>query len=209
MTEEEARENIAARVSRETLQRLETYEDLLRRWQPAVNLVGAATLKFIWRRHFLDSLQVFDMVPDAQGVWLDLGSGAGFPGLVCAIAAKERSLDLEFELVESDVRKCAFIREVARQTATDIRVHNMRIERLAPRSARIISARALAPLPRLLELAAPHLRPDGICVFQKGASYRDELETASAHWQMNAEILPSVTASESVILRIRNLAHAS
>jgi 16S rRNA (guanine527-N7)-methyltransferase len=209
VTEEEARENIAARVSRETLQRLETYEDLLRRWQPAVNLVGGTTLKFIWRRHFLDSLQVFDMVPDAQGVWLDLGSGGGFPGLVCAIAAKERSLGLEFELVESDVRKCAFIREVARQTATEIRVHNMRIERLAPRSAGIISARALAPLPRLLELAAPHLRPDGICVFQKGASYREELETASAHWQMNAEILPSVTASESVILRIRNLVHAS
>ncbi len=200
---------MAERVSRETMVRLNLYHALLLKWQKTVNLVAPKTLPDAWNRHFLDSIQVLDACPVRSGTWLDLGSGGGFPGLVCAIVAGDRAPDLAFELVESDARKCAFLREVARQTGTALRIHNARIERLAPRAADIVSARALAPLPQLLCWAARHLAPGGICLLQKGANYGEELESASARWQMDVDVLPSATAPDSVILRIRNLAHDS
>lgn len=209
MTEDDARDEIAARVSRETFERLDLYRALLEKWQQTLNLVARTSLAEVWSRHFLDGLQVLDAAATEDGRWLDLGSGGGFPGLVCAVGAQDRDLDVAFELVESDARKCAFLREVARRTETPITIHNTRIEALASRQARVISARALAPLSRLLDLAAPHLAPGGVCLFQKGASHLEELESARARWQMDVEVLPSLTAPDSVVLRIRNLAHAA
>jgi 16S rRNA (guanine527-N7)-methyltransferase len=208
VTEAEAKQRIAASVSRETLARLETYEQLLRKWQPKVNLIANGTLPELWSRHILDSFQLLQYAPKEAGLWLDLGSGGGFPGLVCAICAQDYGIDVRFELVESDTRKCAFLREVARLTGAKATVHNSRIEALAPAAAGIVSARALAPLPRLLDWVHRHMRPDGTCLLQKGAGHGLELETARADWQMDVEIHPSVTAPDSVILRIRNLSHA-
>lgn len=188
--------------------RLDVFHDLLVKWQRRINLVAPASLSQAWHRHFLDSVQVFDASPSREGIWLDIGSGAGFPGLVCAILARDTAPDLAFHLADSDQRKCAFLREVARQTDTPVTLHAARLETLLPLGARIVSARALAPLPRLCDWAAPHLAPDGCCLFQKGAGWREELESAAARWQMMTDILPSITAADSVILRIRNLAHA-
>jgi 16S rRNA (guanine527-N7)-methyltransferase len=209
VTEAEARARIGADVSRETLERLDLYHALLLKWQKTVNLVARTTVSEAWSRHFLDSVQVFAAAPVHSGPWLDIGSGGGFPGLVCAIVAHEKAPDLTFTLVDSDVRKCSFLREVARQTGISVTVTTARVEVLPPQDAAIISARALAPLPQLLDWAAPHLGPGGTCLFQKGANHGEELESAAAHWQMEVEILPSVTARDSVILRIRNLAHAA
>jgi len=208
VTESESKNRIVASVSRETLARLETYEQLLRKWQARVNLVSNGTLPELWSRHFLDSIQLLQHAPKEAELWLDLGSGGGFPGLVCAICAEDYGIDGQFQLVESDTRKCAFLREVARQTEADVTVHNSRIETLVPAAAGIVTARALAPLPRLLNWVHRHMRPDGTCLLQKGAGHGLELETARADWQMDVEIHPSVTAPDSVILRIWNLTHA-
>jgi 16S rRNA (guanine527-N7)-methyltransferase len=208
VTDAEAKRRIAESVSRETLIRLEIYEQVLRKWQPKLNLISNGTLSELWTRHFLDSSQVFELAPKSRDLWLDLGSGGGFPGMVCAICAAEGESNPRFELVESDTRKCAFLREVARQTGVSVSVRNARIEALPPAGADIVSARALAPLPRLLEWAHRHMRPDGLCLLQKGANHGLELETARADWQMEVDVQPSMTAPDSVILRIRNLSHA-
>jgi 16S rRNA (guanine527-N7)-methyltransferase len=209
VTEDEARDEVGRRVSRETFARLESYVACLRKWQPKVNLVARGTLPELWSRHVLDSLQVLTARDRDAGRWLDLGSGGGFPGLVCAIAASEVAPDLDFVLVDSDIRKCAFLREAARETGTKVDVLSARAEDLPPQEASVISARALAPLPQLLAWAHPHLAADGICLLQKGAGHRAELESAAAGWHMDVENVPSVTAPDSVILRIRNLAHAA
>ena len=208
MTEDDAKQDVEERVSRETLERLLTYESVLQKWQAKLNLVASTTLSSIWTRHFLDSLQLLHSAPPDAELWLDLGSGGGFPALPCAICAGDYGLSARFELVESDTRKCAFLREVARQTGTNIRVHNTRIEALEPANADIVSARALAPLPKLLGWAHRHVKQDGICLLQKGANHLMELETARSDWQMDVEVQPSVTEADSVILRIRNLTHA-
>lgn len=208
MTEDEARALFAGRVSRETMDRLDLYADLLTRWQRKINLVSRATLDSTWTRHFLDSAQLLDVVDRAEGVWLDLGSGAGFPGLVCAILAGEERPSLSFELVESDHRKAAFLREVARQCGMDISIFAQRIEQLEPRAAHIISARALAPLQQLLTYAYRHLAPGGLCLFPKGVTHREELEQARSCWHMTVDTLPSVVAPGSVLLRIGDLRRA-
>lgn len=208
MTEDKARAIVSRDVSRETLDRLDVYVELLRKWQPKVNLVSNKTLPEVWNRHILDSFQVLKLADVDAAKWVDLGSGGGFPGLVCAICARDVGLNSTFHLIESDTRKCAFLREVARQTATQIEVTTSRIEEAAQSGASIVSARALAPLARLLPWAHRHLMPGGTALFQKGASYRSELETVRGDWQMDLDVEPSVTAPDSVILRIRNLAHA-
>ncbi len=191
-----------ADVSRETLVRFEAYEDLLQQWQKRINLVSRTTLPDVWRRHFLDSLQLRKWVtPGVTG--LDMGSGAGFPGLVLAIAC-----DVPFALAESDSRKCAFLREARRVTAAPAEIHEGRVEALTDGAGDqrfgLIVARALAPVSRLLELARPLLRGDGTCVFLKGEQFADELEMARESWTMDVEEHPSVADPRGVILEIRN-----
>ena len=132
-------------VSRETLARLETYAELLRRWSARINLVGANTLADPWRRHFLDSAQLLAHVPPGTQTLIDLGSGAGFPGLVLAILGMPG-----VELIEADARKCAFLREAARLAAAPVTIRNARIEAAAPRIVDVVTARGCAPLDRLL-----------------------------------------------------------
>jgi 16S rRNA (guanine527-N7)-methyltransferase len=192
-------------VSRETQEKLELLERELRRWQAIKNLVGPATLDRIWERHIVDSLQLLELAPEAK-TWVDLGSGAGFPGLVLAIAGQERGLKVH--LVESNSRKCAFLRQIARLAGTSVTVHEARLETVIPGfigQADVVSARALAPLPQLLEWTEPMLKTGTIGLFPKGRDAETELTEAWKRWTFEADILPSRTDSEARILRITSI----
>ncbi len=192
-------------VSRETREKLELLERELRRWQNVKNLVGPATLDHIWDRHIIDSLQLLDLAPNAK-TWVDLGSGAGFPGLVLAIAGQERGLKVH--LVESNSRKCAFLREIARLTGAQATVHAARLETVIPNfvgKADVVSARALASLTQLLEWTEPMLKAGTIGLFPKGRDAESELTEARKRWTFEADILPSRTDSEARILRITSI----
>jgi len=184
-------------VSRETLDRLSSYLALLERWQKRINLVGGRTLEDPWRRHILDSAQLAGLVEGPTVV--DLGSGAGLPGLILAMLRPELSV----HLVESDARKCAFLREAARETQTKVAVHLARAEAVPPFPANTIVARALAPLPELLSLAA-HFTPS-LCVFPKGQDVEQELTESRKDWKFELERIPSRSDPRGVILRLREV----
>jgi len=192
-------------VSRETIAALEVYEKLLKKWNPAINLVSVSTLNDVWRRHFLDSAQIWGLRPNDITKWVDLGSGGGFPGLVLAVIAKEVAPDMAFVLVESDIRKATFLREVSRTLSLNTTIHAQRIEELEPQNGDVVSARALAPLPKLLPLAARHLGNSGICLFSKGESVETELTEARKYWKFTLEKSPSITGSGGIILKIGGL----
>lgn len=187
-------------VSRETLERLRAYADLLVRWQARINLVGPDTIPNLWQRHFLDSAQVFPILPQPVHRLVDMGSGAGFPGLVLAVMGVP-----DVHLIESDARKCAFLREVARVTGAKVTVHNARIEAVAPLGAGVVTARALAPLEKLLPWAERHLLPDGHCVFLKGKGSEDELTNASKEWNITFERIGSLTEPSAAILHLKEV----
>jgi 16S rRNA (guanine527-N7)-methyltransferase len=191
-------------VSRETRDRLAAYADLLARWNRAVNLVGRSTLSDAWRRHLLDSAQLMPLLPAAPAGRprrvADLGSGAGFPGLVLAILGAG-----DVHLVESDARKAAFLREAARVTGADVRFHVKRAETLPAVEADVVTARAFAPLADLLGYAAPLMRPGGIGLFPKGRGVEGELTLARKAWNMAVERVPSRTDPSATILRIEAL----
>jgi len=191
-------------VSRETIGRLESYAELLTRWQARINLVGPDTLPDLWTRHILDSAQLWPLLPPEARRLADLGSGAGFPGLVLAILGAP-----DVHLVESDARKCAFLREAARITDTRVTILNRRIEQVEPLEADIVTARALAPLSRLLDWAAPHLAKGGQCLFLKGRGAEDELTATAKEWKIGHRRIPSLTDPEGVVLQLREVCRGS
>ena len=180
--------------------RLESFADLLRKWQRSINLVAAGTLPELWRRHMLDSAVLFPLIPTGVRTLVDLGSGAGFPGLVLAIMGVP-----EVHLIDSDARKCAFLAEAVRLFAPTARVHRGRINSIARIPADVVTARALAELDELLGHAKRFLKPDGICLFLKGARAEDELTQARQRWTMAAEAFPNPADSSGKILRIKDL----
>jgi 16S rRNA (guanine527-N7)-methyltransferase len=217
----------AFNVSRETIARLATYETLLRQWQKAVNLVAPSTLEEIWHRHFADSAQILSLAPTAR-TWVDLGSGAGFPGLVVALLLADRGITPTPDpspqggrgptspcvtLIESNARKCAFLREVVRQTGigacVSVDILSTRIETAATqaslRGPDVVSARALAPLDKLLGLAAALFTPVTVGLFLKGRDVAAELEAAKKAWNFNAELVPSRTDRDGRVVVVRNL----
>ncbi|MFC3057440.1 16S rRNA (guanine(527)-N(7))-methyltransferase RsmG [Paenirhodobacter populi] len=194
-------------VSRETLERLEGFEQLLIKWNGAINLVSPHTIRQIWSRHFLDSAQIFDLSEGRSGLWMDIGSGGGFPGLIVAILAAEKRPDLSVMLVESDRRKAAFLTTAAVKLGLKVTVKADRIEALPPANCDILSARALAPLSDLLGYAARHLAKDGICLFPKGIRWRDELAEAAKNWSFSHEQFPSLTDKDAVILKMKEPVH--
>ncbi|GAB4282378.1 MAG: 16S rRNA (guanine(527)-N(7))-methyltransferase RsmG [Roseovarius sp.] len=193
-------------VSRETAARLERHAALLRKWTQRINLVSRASLPELWQRHIADSMQLWDLAPHPVSHWADLGSGGGFPGLVIAILAIERGSPARVSLVESDQRKAAFLRTAIRETGAPAEVIAARAEALAPLGAEVLSARALADLPRLLGHVAHHMRPEGTALLPKGARWQKEVEAARQTWNFDLELAKSQTEAEAVILRIRGVA---
>lgn len=192
-------------VSRETETRLQDYLALLQRWNTRINLVARADAETLWVRHILDSAQLAPLMPGKPGPLVDLGSGAGFPGLVLALLSGR-----EAHLVESDRRKCAFLQEAARTLGLPrTRIHPQRIEAATLPAATVLTARALAPLPDLLGYAHQILAPDGVALFPKGRTATEELTAAAPHWTMQVERFPSRTDPDSTILRLSEISPVS
>ncbi|QAX31472.1 16S rRNA (guanine(527)-N(7))-methyltransferase RsmG [Leisingera sp. NJS204] len=192
-------------VSRETLQRLEAFEQVIQKWNPKINLVSKSSLEHLWMRHIADSIQVFRCT-DPVGHWVDIGSGGGFPGLIVAILAADEAPDMKVTLIESDQRKSAFLRTAARECGVKTTVLTERIEQVEPQRADILSARALADLSTLLEFSERHLGSEGMALFPKGESWKKEVNNARQQWQFVAEQVKSLTEQEAVILKIREVA---
>jgi 16S rRNA (guanine527-N7)-methyltransferase len=187
-------------VSRETMARLEAYAELLVAWSGRINLIGRTTLDDLWRRHFLDSAQLLPLLPDRTQSLVDLGAGAGFPGLVLAILGV-----VGVELVEADSRKAAFLREAARITGADIVVRGCRIEAVAPHSVDVLTARGCAPLERLLPLGERFIGPATTCLFLKGARAAEELTAVRKAWTMTVSCHPSRADPGGTILRLQQV----
>jgi 16S rRNA (guanine527-N7)-methyltransferase len=187
-------------VSRETLDRLQIYLDLLVRWQQRINLVGPSTLEDPWRRHIVDCCQLWRLWPENARSVVDLGSGAGLPGLVLAIMGAP-----EVHLVESDQRKAAFLREAARACGAAATIHAGRAETVPPLAADVMTARALAPLPELLRLAERHVHPGTTCLFLKGRTAASELTRAREAWTMRVASVGSLSDPEGQILLISEI----
>lgn len=191
-------------VSRET-QALATYAALLRKWNPTINLVAPATLPDIEARHIADSSQLVDHATGSRGSWVDLGSGGGLPGLIVAITRP----DLDVTLIESDKRKCSFLRTVVREADLgNVRIMDERIEAVDPLDAGNVSARALAPLPVLLSYVAKHIRPNGTAWLMKGRNWRSEVEEARRMWNFDMIAHNSRTDPDAAILQLTGIRHA-
>ncbi len=189
-------------VSRETMERLKIFQRLLEEWQPKVNLVSSSTLPHLWERHFNDSLQLFSCLPEEKISLVDLGSGAGFPGLVLAIVGEKK---LNVTLVESDLKKCLFLENVSRETKTKVIILRERIESLGEKiKGDVITARGLAPLSLLLDYAVPLMKNNAICLFLKGKGAEKEIQEAKKKWEFDLEIFPSLTDSKASILKIKH-----
>lgn len=180
--------------------KLREFATLLLRWNATLNLIAARDAATLWDRHIADSLQLVPLMPKDTPRAIDLGSGGGFPGLVLAIAT-----GVPFDLIESDQRKASFLRTAILETGAPATVHCCRIEDAPVPPAPLVTARALAPLPRLLPLAARLLTDDGTCLFLKGAKAEDELAAAATDWSMAVDRVPSQTGQDGVVLRITAL----
>lgn len=190
-------------VSRETLGRLTTYVNLLIEWNERLNLVAPSTLADVWRRHILDSAQLAPLIPPDARTIVDLGSGAGFPGLVLAIMLADRE-GLTVHLVESIQKKCRFLEAVIAATGAPAKVHACRAEDVRLK-ADVVLARAVAPLDRLLPLSHPFFRPGTIALFLKGRSLNDELTLATKSWTLAATPIPSRSDPSGYVLRVTGL----
>lgn len=187
-------------VSRETLERLYSYAQLLEKWTKKINLVAPSTLNQVWSRHFLDSAQLLKLAPQPQR-WVDLGSGGGFPGAVIAILLADQA-GTEVTLVESDQRKASFLRSVNRELGLTFKVLAKRIEDVPSLQADVLSARALAPLGQLLTYTERHLCADGTALFLKGANAQSEITEALECWRFDCKTHPSITDARSTVLRV-------
>lgn len=189
-------------VSRETAEKLAVYGQLLVKWQKAINLVGPTTLNDIPERHFFDSAQMFRYVTDVDAKLADMGSGAGFPGMVLAILGVR-----DVHLIESDIRKSTFLREVSRETQTPVTIHDKRVEDCDIPDLDVITARALAPLTDLLVHMTHLTTPDHPVygLFAKGLQHAEEIEKASKRWNFEIELFPSETDLSGKILRLKGV----
>jgi len=194
-------------VSRETAARLDRFVGLLLDWQQRMNLIAPSTEAHVWTRHVADSLQLLALAPAAR-TWVDLGSGAGFPGLAIACALADTP-GAQVHLVESTAKKAAFLREAAQATASPAVVHTMRIEEFAkkpPGSIDVVTARALAPMPKLLALAFPLLKTGVEGLFPKGQDVEVELTEAAKCWNIRTTLAPSRTEPISRIVVVHSVA---
>ena len=196
-------EDFAARVdvSQKTLARLQAYADLLVEWSARHNLVARSTLADLWSRHFWDSAQLEPLIPPEARTLADLGSGAGFPGLVLAAMRPELAVTCH----EATAKKCAFLHAAAERMGLHVTIENARIEDLPRKPHDVVTARALAPLPLLLSYAWPLRSPNGVCLFLKGQNVGSELTEAHKSWKIEASQVPSQTDPSGAILLVRKL----
>ena len=191
-------------VSRETIERLQSFSRLVEKWNPKINLISKASLPDIWDRHIVDSIQLYALAPK-EVVWVDIGSGGGFPGIIIAILASEHASDDKITLVESDVRKCAFLRTAIRELNLDAVVISNRVENIPSLQADILSARALSDLNKLLGFAEIHLKPNGMAIFPKGETWKKEHSEAQQLWSYHHEPIKSITNPSAAILKIKDI----
>ena len=211
LTLDRARALALTPVSRETLERVDRFVELLLRWQSKINLISASTIPHVWTRHIADSLQLIDLARDAQ-IWVDVGTGGGFPGLVIACALADRP-GAAVHLVESNLKKAGFLREAVQATGAPATVHGMRIETFAKGfrgPLDVVTARAVSPLNALLNMCFPLLAKNGVTgLFPKGQNAALELDEAAKSWKMKAELVPSRTDPAGRIVVVRGLERAS
>ncbi len=192
-------------VSRETFEKLKTYECLLKEWQTKFNLVSNSTLENAWERHFLDSVQLFKLIPQTAKTLMDFGSGAGFPGMVIAIMANAKTPYLKVSLVESTTKKTLYLNEVKKQVGVEVEIINERIEKIKPHIVDVITSRAMTSLDALLQYALPFCGKKTVCIFPKGKKYAEELQEAQKKWCFNYQIVDSEQSDEGKILVITDL----
>ena len=192
-------------VSRETLNYFYEYKTLLSKWNEKINLVSKNTLVDIWERHFLDSGQIIKHVEASGKRWVDVGSGAGFPGLVVALLLRDRKIDCDLVLVEKNPKKGFFLNEVIRKLNLSVEVVNDNIDTLEPLNADILTARAFSELNNLIEIAFRHRKKEGICLFLKGENYRIELDKTLNYWFFDYDIIDSLSSSSGKIIRVKKI----
>ena len=192
-------------VSRETLDLFCEYEALLSKWNKKINLVSKHSLFDIWERHFLDSGQLINHVEASGKRWVDVGSGAGFPGLVVALLLRDRKIDCNIILVEKNLKKVFFLKEVVRKLDLNVEVLNKNIRTIEPLNADILSARAFSELNELIEIAYHHRKEGGVCLFLKGENYRRELDKTLNYWFFHYDVVDSYSNSSGNIIRVKNI----
>ncbi len=192
-------------VSRETLNSFLEYEYLLSKWNKKINLVSKKTLVDIWGRHFLDSGQIINHVDASGKRWIDVGSGAGFPGLVVALLLKDRKIDCDLILVEKNPKKVFFLNEVIRKLNLNVKVIKNNIASLESLKADILTARAFSELKELIELAHYHCNETGICLFLKGENYKAELDKTLNYWFFDYDVFNSLSNHSGKIIRVKKI----
>jgi len=192
-------------VSRETIAKLKTYESSLVEWQNKFNLVSKSSLETAWNRHFLDSVQLWEYIPENARTMLDFGSGAGFPGMVLAIIAAEKQKELKISLVESIRKKTLYLKAVKELSGVSVNIINDRIENLSPQVADVITSRAMSKLENLFAYAYRFTNKNTVMIFPKGKSYSEEIKEAQKKWRFNCEIKDNLFDNEGKILVINNL----
>ena len=197
--------NVADAVSREAQDQLQTFWEMLQRWNARINLIAASTATEGWRRHVEDSIQLAGLLPPHAVRHCDLGSGGGCPAIPLAVVRRALGFHDQLIMIEADARKAVFLRSACRAVDLPAVVEPMRIERADPAGADVVTARALAPLPRLLSMTVRHLCRGGIAVLPKGRRAAEELAMARETWFFEAETFPSRTDPEATILRIREI----
>ncbi|WP_439148731.1 16S rRNA (guanine(527)-N(7))-methyltransferase RsmG [Sulfitobacter sp.] len=198
--------NVTDYVSRETSDKLAQFAQLVEKWTAKINLISKPSIPHIWDRHIRDSVQLYQHAPNGNH-WVDLGSGGGFPAIVLALMSQQDGRQTKFTLVESDQRKCVFLRTAIRELGLDASVINDRIEKIAPLNADILSARALANLKMLVGFANVHLAEDGVALFPKGSNWEAEDVDARKVWQYTCDPIPSETDPSAAVLRIKEISH--
>lgn len=201
-------DQIGLDVSRETIDDLQAFAVLTEKWTAKINLIAKSTIPDIWTRHIIDSAQVYQYA-DAPNHWVDIGSGGGFPGIVMAILSKQYSSATTFTLIESDARKCTFLRTVARELNLNVYVITQRIEETENQIADVVSARALGGMPDLLPLVTHHLKPDGQALLMKGQAFAGELDAVRDNWDFDLVEYPSITNPDSRILSLKRITRAA
>jgi 16S rRNA (guanine527-N7)-methyltransferase len=195
-------------VSRETYDQLVLFGDLVQKWTRKINLIASSTVPNLWERHIVDSAQLYRYAPTKFDHWADIGSGAGFPGIVMAIYARTHQPDAAFTLIESDQRKAEFLRTASRELRLNLNVLAQRIEDTKPQNADVVSARALTTLSTLIPLTLGHLKPDGHALFHKGKRAAQEVAEARQSWSFDLEEYPSLTDPDARLLVIQRISRA-